>query len=662
MKKGFLKIIILCFSLLLTAQVFGQTVQVCISINGTAMPASKLYKMCKQTTLTIPGQGASTATLSLTNCAAVPEANVTYKWKNLSIAPFTDSLHSVITVKDTGKWEATIIDNVTLISYTDTLHLVYYPIISVVMGEAVANTCPLTPGYLTTTITGPVATYAWYAIPPSSVIPGETSSSYTFYTKNESYAVVVKDVNSCANSDTSTYYFQNPTVIQVALKKSYSNPVCQVTTTYLTDSVGYGYNLSTGGAPSYTYGIDNTPVMNVSITSNYTGPAPPIDITSILAPGVHKYWLRVDHFPQCSGADTVTFTVVPKPVVDIPGLDTILACYGNNTTINSTVLVGTPPYTYTWSPGSFPSSPSLVISPTSPTTYVVSVTDANNCSNGTDTLLVNVTPQLFVVISNDTTICRYPLGTAPLTTAVSGGTAPYTFAWSPMTDLTNPVNTPTHANITARPLTTTTYTMTATDNHNCTSSNAVKITSYQPLVAPIASPTTISETKTATLDASFAGNTGSNFLWKRADNIGTPLNSASLYLEYQGPDTVRYVAIVTNPANGCENHDTIDVWSISDNTLLYVPNIFSPNAVNPENQKFRIYGDNLAPDNFKILVYNKWGNVVYESTDLMDTKTNGWDGGTKMEGVYTYVIVGKFKNGKDVNESKFNKGTFSLIK
>jgi hypothetical protein len=668
MKKAFLNIFVLFSCLLLTGQLFGQTVQVCIGVNGSPMPVSKMYKMCKKTSLAIPGLGASTVTLSLTNCAAVPQSNVTYKWKNLSIAPFTDSLHSVITVKDTGKWEATIIDNVTLLSYTDTLHLVYYPLISVVMTASYANTCPLTPGYLTTTVTGPVATYAWYEIPPSSLIPGETSSSYTFYTKNRSYAVVVKDVNNCANADSSIYFAQAAAIKAPKLGPDPA-PICEDIPSYnITDTATYGYDLS-GGSGYVYYGINSTIKGSFVISgpSPQHGPPPPVNIKSFLAVGTNTYWMRISKFGLCDNADSIVITVNPIPVVNLGPTDVITACYGNNTTLTSTILVGTAPYTYAWSPGGG-ATPSIVISPTSPTTYIVSVTDVNGCTPGTDTILVNVTPEILFTISPDVTICRYPLDSTTLsvTTPVTGGTGPYTYAWSPTTGLSPTKITTT--SITAAPIVTTPYTLTVKDNMSCTNTRTVNVTSYKPAISISSSsnfsanpPYIINETHPTTLTISTAS--GNLVEWKNGKNNTSLNTTSSLALEYSGPDTTNYVAVVTDPAApGCINYDTIEVWSISENTLLYVPNIFSPNATNPENQKFRIYGDNLAPDNFKILVYNKWGNLVYESTDLVDTKTNGWDGGSKIEGVYTYVIVGKFKNGKDVNESKFNKGTFSLIK
>ncbi len=686
MKKAFLKIIVLCFSLMLTEQAIGQNVQTCLAINGTAMPASRNYFMCDKPTnnqpYIIPGAGATSVTLSLTNCAASPETNVTYTWKNLSVGASLDSVHSTITVKDTEKWEATILNNVTMLSYKDTLHLMYYPHIAVAVhgpydpakySNFAVQGCPLYTINLTTTSSGPITARSWYTVSPFGVIPGETSSTYSFYIKDQKYLAVVKDVNNCVNFDTSQYYNLNTFKINVNLGPDPAAPICENTSYNLVSTVPFGYNIGPGANYTVYYGVDGVPQPSTTYTvpaspaAGFPGPAAGIDIKNILIPGTHKYFLKIQNFPRCDGADTVSITVNPIPVVDI-GPASVLACYGNNTTITANVSVGTAPYSYAWSPGSFPTtSGSIVISPTAPTTYTLQVTDVNNCSFGTDNILINVTPEIIFTISPDVTICRYPLDSTSLSvvTPVSGGTGPYSYAWSPTTGLSTNVTT---TSVKAAPVVTTPYTLKVTDNMSCTSTRTVNVTSYKPAISISSSsnfsgnpPYIINETHPATYTISTAS--GNQVEWKNGDNNTSVGTTSALALEYSGPDTINYVAIVTDPAApNCMNYDTIAVWSISENTLLYVPNIFSPNATNPENQKFRIYGDNLAPDDFKILVYNKWGNLVYESTDLMDTKANGWDGGSKIEGVYTYVIVGKFKNGKDVNESKFNKGTFSLIK
>ena len=84
----------------------------------------------------------------------------------------------------------------------------------------------------------------------------------------------------------------------------------------------------------------------------------------------------------------------------------------------------------------------------------------------------------------------------------------------------------------------------------------------------------------------------------------------------------------------CEQDSTqIDI-SVPE-SMLKVPNVFTPNG-DGQNDEFRVLYRSLRE--FHIWVYNRWGKLVYESTD----PAKGWDGmiGNRpaAEGAYYYVI------------------------
>ena len=84
----------------------------------------------------------------------------------------------------------------------------------------------------------------------------------------------------------------------------------------------------------------------------------------------------------------------------------------------------------------------------------------------------------------------------------------------------------------------------------------------------------------------------------------------------------------------CEKDSTqIDI-SVPESQLL-VPNVFTPNG-DGQNDEFRVLYRSLRE--FHIWVYNRWGKLVYESTD----PAKGWDGTIggrpAAEGAYYYVI------------------------
>src|SRR5437016_1900588 len=68
-----------------------------------------------------------------------------------------------------------------------------------------------------------------------------------------------------------------------------------------------------------------------------------------------------------------------------------------------------------------------------------------------------------------------------------------------------------------------------------------------------------------------------------------------------------------------------NIWSRSNYTdvstpeAAFVPNAFTPNS-DGINDTFRVKGENLQ--DFKMLVYDRWGEVIFESTN----PNEGWDG------------------------------------
>ena len=72
---------------------------------------------------------------------------------------------------------------------------------------------------------------------------------------------------------------------------------------------------------------------------------------------------------------------------------------------------------------------------------------------------------------------------------------------------------------------------------------------------------------------------------------------------------------------------------------LFPPTAFSPNATLDEDREFRIYSLGIANDGYQLLIFNRWGEVIFES----QSQEHGWDGKMKNDnfapaGVYTWVI------------------------
>ncbi|MGK7396294.1 MAG: PKD domain-containing protein [Candidatus Cyclobacteriaceae bacterium M3_2C_046] len=122
-----------------------------------------------------------------------------------------------------------------------------------------------------------------------------------------------------------------------------------------------------------------------------------------------------------------------------------------------------------------------------------------------------------------------------------------------------------------------------------------------------------------------------------------------------------YIVSLTISEEGCEgtSEETI---TIDNNRIIYVPNIFSLTASNPENQVVKVYGEGISSQDFYFRIVNKWGNPMFETTDLSRAMERGWQGTAKGNGeiqpigVYTFVLRGQFLDGETFEKT----GTITL--
>ncbi|MCF8298470.1 MAG: gliding motility-associated C-terminal domain-containing protein [Saprospiraceae bacterium] len=96
---------------------------------------------------------------------------------------------------------------------------------------------------------------------------------------------------------------------------------------------------------------------------------------------------------------------------------------------------------------------------------------------------------------------------------------------------------------------------------------------------------------------------------------------------------------------------------------LIVPKVFTPNG-DGVNDVFLIQSlDYSALKDFKIIIYNRWGNLVFESDDIK----KAWDGKEGKndldEGVYVYSFSVKIYN-PETNEFEEveHRGTLTLLR
>ena len=118
---------------------------------------------------------------------------------------------------------------------------------------------------------------------------------------------------------------------------------------------------------------------------------------------------------------------------------------------------------------------------------------------------------------------------------------------------------------------------------------------------------------------------------------------------------------VVHWANGCVSFPESTNITISrcPEMLFYVPNSFTPDGDEHNNSFEWIFTSGFDPYNFQMLIYNRWGEVIYESHDA----TNYWDGTYTNKpcpaGTYNY----KVQFGSKIDDGKYLfTGSVNLIR
>lgn len=199
----------------------------------------------------------------------------------------------------------------------------------------------------------------------------------------------------------------------------------------------------------------------------------PNPVHTFNAAGSFSIRLVVESAKGCSDTMSKSLSVNALPAADA-GPDTS-ACFGVPVRFS-----GSGGAMYSWSPAAGLDNPSIatpVATPDDTTTYVLTVTDNNNCRN-TDTLVFNVLPVPIASAGSDMEICSGD--TAGL--IASGGIH---YSWFPSSTL----DCDTCSSVKAAPDTTTLYGVRVINGFQCTDDDTVQVT-VRPRPAGIISPDT----------------------------------------------------------------------------------------------------------------------------------------------------------------------------
>lgn len=644
-----------------------------------------------------------------------------YSWStgasgsSISVTPSTTTTYTV-----TGSSSAGCTNSSTVTVVTNTAPTVTVAGASICQGASA-----------TLTASG-AAVYTWNT--------GATTASITVSPASTTiYTVTGTNAVGCTGSATATLTV-NP-IPNVSVSASPAS-VCPGNASALTASGAATYSWSTGAtggsisvspASTTTYSVTGTSSANCSATGSVTVttlPGPVVSATgavicagnaaAISASGASNYtWsdgstgASVSVSPStttvytvsgtdgsgCTGVATATVTVNPLPVITI---NSPAICSGATADLTATGAA-----TYLWNTGS--TANPLQVTPSSTTSYTVTGSDLNNCSNtASATVIVNASPALTLSSTDD--YCNLSDGTA--TVVAAGGLAPYSYAWNTSPAQTSDVATGLAAGQ---------YEVTVSDANGCQKSGIVTVFALAGFIlnsdsevehcmhgdgsATITAlnavnPLTYSWSHNASLNSATANNLAAGTYSVTASDGGCSQVISVTVGSYSGPVAVYYVSstvvgmedgpvifsdmssgaiqwfydfgdganeMIQNPTHQYINsgaYNTMQVVTdefgcldtayqlitVTEGFAFFVPSAFSPNG-DGRNDYFNVYGYGVDPGTFNMAIFDRWGEMVFHTTDI----NHMWDGGRAdakkqedvSQSVYSYHITFKTLAGKD---------------
>lgn len=582
-------------------------------VNPTPTIAAPVTTLCVGATTTLTGSGTAHASTPWTS-------------SNTSVA--TVSASGVVTAVSTGTTTITFMNSGSC-TQTQVITVVANPTASIsgsttiCSGSNATLTFTGTPNATVTyqvggsnqTIVLDAAGNATISVSPASTTtyslssvqinpPGGCSStisgSATITVSPIQVATAVLPIDECTGSNVSVPAFVS-TPAGATFAWSNSNP-----------SIGLAAN-GTGNIPSFTG-------LNPGTTPN--------SATITLTPTLNS----------CVGtAITFVITINPPPVANA-GTDVSL-CQG----VSGGNQLGSPPIpgnSYSWSPATGLSdatiaNPTFSTSAPGTTTYTLTVTNAAGCTNS-DAVTATVFALPVVSFSSDITAGCNPQSIIFTNNSANSVNCTWNFqgfgtqsGCGTVTQLYNAAGVFDVG-------------LTITDANGCTNSatNVGMISIFpQPDASFSANPT-----QTSIVDPYFVftntSSSATNYSWDFGDgSTSSAFSPSHTYPETPGS----YLVMLYASSGPCVDSAWATV-EVLDEFIYYIPNTFTPDGDEYNNVFLPIFNNSFDKQSYTMLIFNRWGEVLFETHDL----AVGWDGTylgeLSKEGQYTYKIVIKQRN------------------
>jgi gliding motility-associated-like protein len=640
-----------------------------------------------------PSGSLNCTTNSVQIVASTTVSPVTYTWSGGGIVSGNGT--ATITVNQGGVYQLTVTNTSNGCSSSTVISVTENTTAPTVAASSTGTLdCNNATIQITSTVNPTSVTYLW--VPSSGIVSGQGTGTITVNQPNTYTLIVTDAVNTCTSATTANVTQNtvapvvtagtNPTLTCASTSVSIgasSNPntnvsvnwsgpnVCGATNTFTTDACAAGtYTIvvtdnTNGCSSSATIAVipdANIPVVTANSSGSITCINPTVEVVATTTASPVSYTWNGSGL--VSGANTSTAVVNQSGTYTVVVMNTSNGCIATQTVnvaidtnspsvslsassqsiscTNGTVDISVSPanatYSYNWSgSGAFSGQGTATISTTNSGTYQVVVTNTVNGCSTTQNINIGFDNNLVLSITGSTIVCQG----SNINLNASGANT-YTWTDGTNTYTTSFVNIPATSSVT--------FVVTGSSG-SCSNTQTIMVNVTPSVNVNVSSipNNSINIGEQVQLNASGA----SSYTWTPI----TGLSCANCANPIANPVVTTDYCVTGISANGvCSDSACIRIYVDDRCPELFVPNVFSPNG-DTKNDKLCIKGTRCVKE-FQIVIFNRWGEKVYESTD----KDACWDGtynGKDMSGAtFVYYIKGLTLK----NELIDKKGNITIVK
>jgi len=577
----------------------------------------------------------------ITTIGTVSQENWSYTWSGPGITP-ANANQQRPNVDQAGTYTLVVTDNElgcqSLPQTTEVVDLQYTPQIVLEVLDVLdcATSTVLIDGR--GTASGEQYIYQWY---DGSQQPIEGANNLFFNASSAQfyYLEVIDTITGCEN------------IAGIEVEEDLSYPLAeagppQLLTCEVPTVVLDGSESQIGGQISYQWSAPGGGII---------GPSDEVAI-AVNRPG--WYFLEItDLINDCSNVDSVFVDQnVVLPMAEA-GEDFELDCNIAETTLDGTGSSTGPIYTYQWLDGNnnpIEGATSLQLEVNTPDSYTLQVTNTDNGCVATDVVTITLNeeaPQALEAVTQVPTCAGDDDGIIVLA-RVEGGVPPFSYSFN---------GAPFAANTIFEGLTAGEYQVVVEDATGCRLSTTVSLNDGNDLQLDLGEDQYIDYGETVDIYPYYTVDSTQLRQINWLTNVGVlPCPTCINHVDLEVPTSMQFFLTLVDE-NGCRVSDDMTIF-VNRESNIFVPNVFSPNN-DGDNDVFYIFADESLVKINSFLVFNRWGETVFEIYGaLPNDPAWGWDGTHRGLPVNPAVYVWMAEVELDTGEIVVLKGDVAIMK